>query len=365
MDSKEAGSSISSAITNMVLWMYVPGFVTSFLLKQYYSFKYAKNSPSIPKPNSLKHKRNYKLCYTLVIGIYFMYSIGQTIYSLEETYYSKIGIYRGCPRSDFKRKTRQLLLIYHPDKSSPGNTDQYHELKRMADVIENPNLCNIYDKFGESGVKTVLQASSKKNFASAEEVRKEYIYATFLEWITFYAGTVAMLLFVSIYRNSDSGYWKFVSLLILASYETFLYFVDFTTLETLSIEGKFNFKNPSTWISFILSRVPFFQRLIILRQISVNFGLAFSQLGPFWFASKADLFNDKKALLQEIENIQKISASDIFEESKYVFNSAFEPFETNEDMKSLLKRQMGQIVVDLKVLETMTAETSAESRKTR
>ena len=80
---------------------------------------------------------------------------------------------------------------------------------------------------------------------------------------------------------------------------------------------------------------------------------------------KPNLFKDKKLLIQEIENIQKGPASEIFEESKYIFNTAFEPFEDNEEMKSLLKRKMGQVIVDLKVLETMTAEISGESKKAR
>ena len=90
-----------------------------------------------------------------------------------------------------------------------------------------------------------------------------------------------------------------------------------------------------------------------------------SQLGPLWLPAKPNLFNDKKALIQEIENIQKEHISEIFEESKYIFNTSFEPFENNEEMKTLLKRQMGQIIVDLKILETMTAEATNENRKNR
>lgn len=362
---KGESSSVTSTITNIILWMFVPSAITNFLLKQYYSNFYAKNSPSIPKPNSMKHKRNYKLCYTVVIGIYFLYCIGQTIYSLEESYYSKIGVNRGCSRSEFKKNSRKLLLSNHPDKSS-GNVEKYHELKKVVDVLENPNLCNIYEKFGKSGIETVLQASTKKNYINDNEVRKDYIIATLFEWLTFYIGSFVVLLFVGFRQKSDSGrYWRFVALILLGAYESFLYLNDFTVFESIFADSQLNFGQPLSIITYLLSRVPIFQRIQVLRQLFVFSGLAMSQLGPLWFPSKPDLFNDKKALIQELETIQKGPLSEIYEESKYVFNSAFEPFEDNEEMKNLLKRQMGQIVVDLKVLETMTADLTAETRKNR
>lgn len=367
MDSnaKDGASSMSSTITNIVLWMFVPATLTNFLLKQYYSFKYAKNSPSIPKPNSIKHKRNYKICYTLVIGIYFLYCISQSIYSLETSYYSKIGLKRGCTKSVFKRKSRQLMLQHHPDKSS-GNTNLYHELKQMSEVLENPNLCNIYEKFGASGVEIAQQFTSKKNFANSNEVRKEYIHATLFEWVTFYIGSIVVLLLTSFTRKSSSGkYWRFISLICLGAYESFIYLNDFTCLDSIADSSQFKIWQPLTWISFLLSSVPIYQRIQILRQLFVYSGLAVSQLGPLWFPSETDLFNDKKALIEEFEAIKNGPLSAINDEAKFVFSSAFEHFEDNEEMKTLLKRQMGQIVVDLKVLETMTAESSSESRKTR
>ncbi len=236
----------------------------------------------------------------------------------------------------------------------------------MSEVLENPNLCNVYEKFGNSGVNTVQQFTSKKNFANVHEVRKEYIQATLFDWITFYIGSISVLLLTSFTQKSGSGrYWRFVSLICLGSYETYLYLNDFTSLDSISENSQFEILKPLTWISLLLSSVPIYQRIQIMRQLFVYSGLALSQLGPLWFPSKPDLFSDKKALIQEIENLQKGFVSEVHEESKFVFSSAFESFENNDEMKTLLKRQMGQIVVDLKVLETMTAETSADTKKNR
>lgn len=356
---------MSSTVTNMILWMFVPGAISNFLLKQYYSFKYAKNSPSIPKPNSLKHKRNYKICYSIVIGIYFLYCICQTFYSLEESYYSKIDLKRGCSKSEFKRKSRQLMMLHHPDKST-GNTTKYHELKKISEVLENPNLCNIYEKFGESGINAVQQASAKKNFVNDQEIRKHYIYSTLFEWITFYIGSSTVLLLTSFTQKSGSGrYWKFVSLIALGAYESYLYFNDFTTLDSIFEESQLKISNPFTIGSFLFSRLTIFQKVQIIRQLFMYSGFAMSQLGLLWFPAAPDLFSDKKTLIQEIENIQNSQIRELLEESKFVFSSAFEPFEDNEEMKALLKRQMGQVIVDLNVLESMAADSTTGTKKSR
>lgn len=373
MKGDDPNSAAASSLVNMVLWMFIPQAVTNFLLRQYYWFKYAKNSPSIPKPTSTKHKNNYKICYTLVISVYFAYCLGQTIYSLEESYYSKIGVNRSRLQSDLRRRSRQLLIMYHPDKVSggSGNMDKYLELKGMVDVLENQNLCNIYEKFGDSGVTTVQQVSSKKKFTNANEIRKEYIYATIIEWITFYSGTLIAIILLGFTKKSDSDrYWRLVFLLLLATYESYLYFVDFTTIETISQERTMlSFTSPLSWISFCLASIPIFQRIKIIRQIFIYIGLASSQLWSLWCPVKSNLLTDKKVLLEEIEKIEKNISSDLYNEALFVFNSAFGPFKTNEEMKALLKRQMGQIVIDLSVLESMNAAanestSSASNKKT-
>lgn len=356
MDSNEGPSSVGSTVINSILWMILPSAITNFLLNQYYKFKYSKNSPKIPKPNSSKHKKNYKICYTLVIGLYFSYCLGQAFYSLEESYYSKMGLRRGCSRAEFKKNSRKLLLMYHPDKS-PGNSKQYQELKKMAETLENPNLCNVYEKFGDSGIKLVSQYASKKNYVNDQEIRRDYIFATLFEWVSFYIGSVAVIFLLSFTQKSGSGkYWKFISLICLASYETYMYFNNFSTMDSIHAASMFSWTRPWSLINYFLTQLPLYQKIKILRQLFVYSGLAMSQLGPLWFPERPELFSDKKALLQELQNLQNGVISELFDESKYVFNSAFEIFESNEEMKKLLKRQMGQVVVDLKYMEAMAQE---------
>lgn len=366
MKAQETSTTVSSTITNMILWMILPSAITNFLLKRYYSFKYARNSPNLPKPNSPKFKRHYKICYTFVIGMYFLYCIAQSIYSLEPSYYSKIGIVRSKVRTDLKRRGRQLLLMYHPDKSTNGQGDmnKYIELKSMVDVIENENTCNVYEKFGHSGIETIRQASQKKNFANSHEIHKDNIYNTMFDWIMFYSGVFFTLLVLGVTSKNQSGqFWRFLGLLLLASYESYLYFVDFTTVETISQESAFSWTRPWTLVSLLLSFVPIYQRVKILRQIYIYSGFAISQLGPIWSPAVNDISKDRKALVKELEGIHKLTSSEMMQESSFVFNSAFGPFKENEEMRSLLKKQMGQVAVDLRVLESMKEADLNEIRK--
>lgn len=349
-------ASVSSTITNMILWMFVPGAITNFLLKRYYSFKYSRNSPNIPKPNSPKFKRHYKICYTFVIGLYFIYCVAQSIYSLEPSYYSAIGVSRSRVRTDLRKRSRQLLLTYHPDKAgnTKGDMNRYLELKSMIDVIENENTCNIYEKFGRAGIDAIGQTSQKKHYANRFEIRKDYIFAAMIDSAVFYAGIIFTLLVVGMTSKNQAGqYWRFVGLAFLAAYETYLYFVDFTSLETIGKEAQFSWTNPLSWISFLLSFVPIHQRIKMLRQVYIYSGFAVSQLGPLWFPNPESPFKDPKVMLKELQNIQKMTSTELMQETTFAFNDAFEPFKENEEMKTLLKREMGRVALDLRVLESM------------
>jgi hypothetical protein len=234
----------------------------------------------------------------------------------------------------------------------------------MAETLENPNLCNIYEKFGDSGLKSISQFASKKHHANDKEIRRDYIHATLFEWVSFYIGSIAVLILLSFTQKSDSlKYWRLVSLICMASYETYLYFNDFTTMDSIHSGSEFSWKNPLSLITFLLSGITIFQKIKFFRQLFIYSGLAISQLGPLWFPARPDLFNDKKKLVQEIQTLQKGVVSEIFEETRSTFNSAFEIFETNDEMKKILKRQMGQIIVDLKLMENMAHEDTLESKK--
>ncbi|KAM3865523.1 dnaJ homolog subfamily B member 1-like [Diretmus argenteus] len=69
-------------------------------------------------------------------------------------YYNTLGIKKGASEEDIKKAYRKQALRYHPDKNkSPGAEDKFKEIAEAYDVLSDPKKKDIYDRFGEEGLK--------------------------------------------------------------------------------------------------------------------------------------------------------------------------------------------------------------------
>ncbi|KAL7852214.1 hypothetical protein SRHO_G00179990 [Serrasalmus rhombeus] len=69
-------------------------------------------------------------------------------------YYSVLGISKGASEDEIKKAYRKQALKYHPDKNkSPGAEDKFKEIAEAYDVLSDPKKKDIYDRFGEDGLK--------------------------------------------------------------------------------------------------------------------------------------------------------------------------------------------------------------------
>ncbi|XP_043094050.1 dnaJ homolog subfamily B member 1b [Puntigrus tetrazona] len=69
-------------------------------------------------------------------------------------YYSVLGIQKGASEDEIKKAYRKQALKYHPDKNkSPGAEEKFKEIAEAYDVLSDPKKKDIYDKFGEEGLK--------------------------------------------------------------------------------------------------------------------------------------------------------------------------------------------------------------------
>ncbi|XP_038640478.1 LOW QUALITY PROTEIN: dnaJ homolog subfamily B member 1-like [Scyliorhinus canicula] len=69
-------------------------------------------------------------------------------------YYKILGINKGTAEEDIKKAYRKLALKYHPDKNkSPDAEDKFKEIAEAYDVLSDPKKREIYDQFGEEGLK--------------------------------------------------------------------------------------------------------------------------------------------------------------------------------------------------------------------
>ncbi|KAM9391346.1 dnaJ homolog subfamily B member 1a [Pholidichthys leucotaenia] len=69
-------------------------------------------------------------------------------------YYKVLGIARGATEDEIKKAYRKQALRYHPDKNkSPGAENKFKEVAEAYDVLSDAKKRDIYDHFGEEGLK--------------------------------------------------------------------------------------------------------------------------------------------------------------------------------------------------------------------
>ncbi|KAK7099703.1 dnaJ homolog subfamily B member 1-like [Littorina saxatilis] len=69
-------------------------------------------------------------------------------------YYKILGTAKGASDDEIKKAYRKMALKYHPDKNkSPGAEDKFKEIAEAYDVLSDPKKKEIFDKFGEEGLK--------------------------------------------------------------------------------------------------------------------------------------------------------------------------------------------------------------------
>jgi DnaJ-class molecular chaperone len=69
-------------------------------------------------------------------------------------YYKVLGITKDSSEEQIKKAYRKMALKYHPDKNkSPGAEEKFKEIAEAYEVLSDPKKKEVYDKFGEEGLK--------------------------------------------------------------------------------------------------------------------------------------------------------------------------------------------------------------------
>lgn len=69
-------------------------------------------------------------------------------------FYKILGLSKGASDEDIKKAYRKLALKYHPDKNKEsGAEEKFKEVAEAYEILSDPKKKEIYDKYGEDGLK--------------------------------------------------------------------------------------------------------------------------------------------------------------------------------------------------------------------
>merc|ERR1712193_503385 len=81
--------------------------------------------------------------------------------NMGKDYYKVLGVARGASDEEIKKAYRKLALKYHPDKNqTAGAEEKFKEIGEAYDVLSDTKKKQIYDQYGEEGLKGGLGGSA-------------------------------------------------------------------------------------------------------------------------------------------------------------------------------------------------------------
>lgn len=66
-------------------------------------------------------------------------------------FYELLGVQKNATTDEIKKAFRKLALKMHPDRG--GDTEKFQELNRAYEVLSDPEKRELYDNYGEEGLK--------------------------------------------------------------------------------------------------------------------------------------------------------------------------------------------------------------------
>lgn len=74
--------------------------------------------------------------------------------NMGKDFYKILGLSKDASEDQLKKAYRKMALKYHPDKNkSPGAEEKFKEVAEAYEVLSDPKKREIYDKYGEEGLK--------------------------------------------------------------------------------------------------------------------------------------------------------------------------------------------------------------------
>jgi DnaJ family protein B protein 4 len=88
-------------------------------------------------------------------------------------YYTILGVPKNAPDEDIRKAYKKLALKYHPDRNAESEKEKarqkFVEINEAYEVLSDKEKKEIYDKFGEEGLKAGINANTADAFAGRSQ----------------------------------------------------------------------------------------------------------------------------------------------------------------------------------------------------
>jgi len=102
-----------------------------------------------------------QLPHQLIVILSAVQCSASNLVSMGKDYYRILGVARGANEDEIKKAYRKLALKYHPDKNqTTGAEEKFKEIGEAYDVLSDKKKKEVYDQYGEEGLKGGLGGSA-------------------------------------------------------------------------------------------------------------------------------------------------------------------------------------------------------------
>ncbi|GAA6001652.1 hypothetical protein JCM10207_002249 [Rhodosporidiobolus poonsookiae] len=272
-----AGGGLSSHLTSVLCWTFLPSLLSNLLLNLFYRLS-PSSRPSVPPRATVaqlstataRAQAHHRRARVLLLTGYLVYSV-LSVYRAQASgpaanFYTLLGLPRAVVEADgagaVKKHWKRLARVYHPDKVGKAGEALFVALKAGVDVLSDETRRWAYERFGPG---VVAWGGGKL------VTRREFLKTGVVHALVFWGSALVSIFAFTFFRKSERRYnfWRYLALFLSFSLE--LHFLLRPT--------------PSPTFSLLFPRRLTFEHVALLRQIFISTSMAMSQLAPLLFPS--------------------------------------------------------------------------------